>query len=127
MIPPFCDSFHLVCDPRRVFDDAAGKEERDDADGDVEEEDPAPVEVVGDVAAEGGSDGRGADDGEAVHGEGLTTLFGREGVGEDGLFGGSESAAADYPAGCGRRPAWPAKARIRTSRELMPKSATQIM
>ena len=35
------------------------------------------------------------DDGEAVHGEGLAAFFGREGVGEDGLLGGGETAAAD--------------------------------
>ena len=35
------------------------------------------------------------DDGEAVHGEGLAALFGREGIGEDGLLGGGEAAAAD--------------------------------
>ena len=35
------------------------------------------------------------DDGEAVHGEGLAAFLGREGVGEDGLLGGREAAAAD--------------------------------
>ena len=87
--------FDLLLDPGRIFDDARGEEEREEADGDVEEEDPAPVEVVGDVAAEGGADGGCAHDGEAIHGEGLAALCGREGVGEDGLLGGCEAAAAD--------------------------------
>ena len=82
-------------DPGWIFDDALGEKERKDADGDVEVEDPAPVEVIGDVAAEGGADGGRDDDGEAVHGKGLASLFWGEGVGEDGLLGRREAAAAD--------------------------------
>src|SRR5580700_9649370 len=33
---------HLLLDPRRIFDYARGEEERQDADGNVEKEDPAP-------------------------------------------------------------------------------------
>jgi hypothetical protein len=36
---------------RRVFDHAIAEVERDQADGDVDEKDPVPVEVVGDPAA----------------------------------------------------------------------------
>ena len=78
----------------RVFDDAVGEPEREEADGDIDEEDPVPVEVVGDPAAEGGADGWGDDDGHAVDGEGLAALFNGEGVCEDGLFGRCEAAAA---------------------------------
>src|SRR6185437_16538013 len=76
----------------RIFDDARGEKEREQADGNVEEEDPAPVEAVGDVAAQRWPDGGRDDDGEAVHRKGLAAFFGREGIGEDGLFGRRESA-----------------------------------
>jgi hypothetical protein len=95
LMPPFCDSCHLLLHIGRIFDDARGEEQGDQADGDVEEEDPAPVEVVRDVAAERGTDGGRAHDSQAIHGEGLTTFFRRERVGEDRLLGGRKSAAAD--------------------------------
>ena len=79
---------HFLDDMRRVFDDAVGEEEADDGDGDIDEEDPAPVEVVGNPAAECGSDGGCADYGDAIHGEGFAAIFGLEGVSEDGLFAG---------------------------------------
>src|ERR1700710_1747141 len=60
---------------RWVFDHAVAEVERDEPDGDVDEEDPVPVEVVGDPAAEGGADGGGDNDGHAVDGEGLATFF----------------------------------------------------
>jgi len=77
-----------------VFDHAGAEPHGKESDGEIDEEDPMPVEVVGDPAAEGGADGGGDDDGHAVDGEGLATLFNGEGVGEDGLLGGSEAAAA---------------------------------
>ena len=80
---------------RRVFDHAVAQVERQQADGQVDEEDPVPVEVVGDPAAERGADGRRDDDGHAVDGEGLAALFDGEGVGEDGLLAGREAAAAE--------------------------------
>jgi hypothetical protein len=78
----------------RVFDDARGEDEGEDGDGHVDEEDPAPVVVVGDPAAEGGADGGREHDRHAIDGEGLAALSGREGVGEDGLLAGLEAAAA---------------------------------
>jgi hypothetical protein len=85
---------------RRVFDERLVRKSDRDGDGDVDEEDPAPVEVVGDVAAEGGADGGRDDDGESVEREGLAALLGREGVGEDGLLGG---ARPPPPAPCRMR------------------------
>ena len=79
----------------RVFDDAVGEIEREQADGKVDEEDPVPVEVVGDPAAEGGADGGREDDGHAVDGEGLPAPLDGEGVGEDGLLAGGEAASAE--------------------------------
>ncbi len=86
--------FATPLEVRRVFDHAVGEPEGEDADGDVDEEDPVPVEVVGDPAAEGRANGGRDDDGHAVDGEGLTTFFDRECVGEDGLFAGCEASAA---------------------------------
>jgi hypothetical protein len=81
-------------DPRGIFNEARDEEEGEDADGDVDVEDPAPGEVVGDPAAEGGADGRGENGDEAVESEGLAALLGLEGVGHDGLGHGLQAAAA---------------------------------
>jgi hypothetical protein len=70
----------------RIFDHAVRQEEREQADGQVDEEDPVPVEVVGDPAAERGADGRREDNGHAIDGKGLPALLNGEGIGEDGLF-----------------------------------------
>ena len=77
------------------MDEAAGEEEREDADGNVDEEDPAPVVVVGDPAAEDGADGRGSDDGDGVEREGGGAFGGRKGVDEDRLLDWSEATTAD--------------------------------
>ena len=77
------------------MDEAVGEEEGEQADGDVDEEDPAPVVVVGDPAAEDGADGRRGDDGDGVEREGRGAFGWREGVDEDGLFDRREAAAAD--------------------------------
>ncbi len=77
------------------MDEAVGEEEGEQADGDVDEEDPAPVVVVGDPAAEDGADGGCGDDGDGVESEGRGAFGGREGVDEDGLLDGREAAAAD--------------------------------
>ena len=66
------------------------------------------------------------DDGEAVHGEGLAALFGREGVGEDGLFGWREAAAA-APCRTRKKTSMGSEGARPQSAELTPKSATQIM
>ena len=78
-----------------IVDEAGGEEEGHDADGDVDEEDPAPVVVVGDPAAEHGADGGRGDDGDGIEGEGGGSLGGGKGVDEDGLLDGGETAAAD--------------------------------
>ncbi len=79
----------------RIFDHAVGQVEGEQADGQVDEEDPVPVEVVGDPAAQGGADGRCEDDGHAVGGKGLPALLDGEGVGENGLLAGGEAASAE--------------------------------
>ena len=88
-------ALHAGFDLRWVFDHLVGEVERNQANGDVDEEDPVPVVVVGDPAAEGGADGGRDDDSHAVDGEGLAAFFDGEGVGENGLFAGREAAAAE--------------------------------
>ena len=68
--------------------------EGQNADRNVDEEDPAPGEVVGDPAAEGGSDGRREHGNEAVERKGLSALLRLKGVGHDGLGHGLHAAAA---------------------------------
>ena len=79
---------------RWVFDEAIGKVERKQRDGNIDEEDPAPVEVIGNPAAQGRPDGGRYHDGEAVECEGVSALLGREGIGENGLLGWGQAAAA---------------------------------
>ena len=62
--------------------------------GNVDEEDPAPGEVVGDPAAERGADGGREHGDEAVESEGLTALVRLERVGHDGLRHGLHAASA---------------------------------
>ena len=77
----------------RIFNDAAGENDRQNAHRNIEEEDPAPGVVVGDPAADGRSDGRSDDDGHAVDGEGDAPFFGRKSVGQDGALAGLQAAA----------------------------------
>ena len=93
---PVVDAFALFAafgEVGRVFDEALGEDEGEDADGDVEKEQPAPAGVVDDPAADGGAEGGSEDDGHAVDGEGHAAFLGREGVGEDGLLAGLEASA----------------------------------
>ena len=93
---PVVDAFALLAagrEVRWVFDEALGEEEREDADGDVQEEEPAPACAVDDPAADGGAEDGREDDGHSINGEGHGAFFGREGVGEDGLLAGLEAAA----------------------------------
>jgi hypothetical protein len=92
---PVIDAFAALADLGHVgwvFDEALGEDQRKDADGDIQEEEPAPACVVHDPAADGGAERGGEDDGHSVDGEGHAALFGREGVGEDGLLAGLEAA-----------------------------------
>ena len=87
--------FHALLHLRWVFDHLVREPEREDADGDVDEEDPVPVVVIGDPATERGADGGGDDDGHAVECEGLAAIGDGEGIGEDGLLRRGEAAAAE--------------------------------
>ena len=78
-----------------ISDDHVAHEEGEEADGDVEIEDPSPAVVVGDVTAEGGSDDGGEERGDAEDGLCGALFFGGEGVEEYALAGGLESAAGE--------------------------------
>ena len=81
-------------DPRRVLYQPGDQEEGQNTDRNVDEEDPAPGEVVGDPAAERGSDGGREDGDQAIEGECLAAFLRLEAVGHDGLGHGLHSAAA---------------------------------
>ena len=93
---PVIDAFFAFADCGqigRVLDNAVGEVEREHADGDVDEEDPAPTVVVDDPAADGGAEDGCEDDGHAIDGEGHAAFCGGEGIGEDGLLAGLKAAA----------------------------------
>ncbi len=78
----------------RVAQVGQGQQQRDDAEGDVDVEDPRPREHVGDVAAEGGPE-RGADhDADAEDRHRGAVLAGREHFVEHRLRGREQRAAA---------------------------------
>ncbi len=64
-----------------------------DADRDIDEENPAPGEVIGDPSAKSGPDCGSGDYGDAVNREGHAALGGRKSIGEYGLFAGLQSAS----------------------------------
>ena len=82
-------------DPGRIVNQAVDQNEGQDADRDIDEEDPAPGIVVGDPTAQGGADGGGKDGDDAIEGKGLAALLGFEGVGHDGLRHGLHASAAE--------------------------------
>src|SRR5262249_24040985 len=79
----------------RIGDETLREQHRNDADGNVDEEDPAPAPVVSNPAPERRADDGRRDDGHAVKGEGCGTLLRREDVNENCLFNGSETTAAN--------------------------------
>ena len=91
---------HLLLHPGRVFHDARGQEQAQQTHRHVQKEDPAPVEVVRDVAAQRRPDGRRTHHGQAIHRERLPALLRREGVGQDRLLArrqASAPCALQYP------------------------------
>ncbi len=82
--------FHV----RRIGDQHIGEEQRDDSDGNIDEENPAPIEIVGNPAAQSGADRGRQNHGHAVNGERHAALFRRERVRENRLLARLESAAA---------------------------------
>src|SRR5271157_721996 len=85
----------FVAEIRRVLDVQVDHEERQDADGEIDVENPAPGVAVGDPTAEGGADDGGDDDAEAKDGHGGAVLAGRKALQQDGLGQRLHSAAAN--------------------------------
>ena len=78
-----------------LVDEARDHEEREDADGDVDVEDPGPAVVVDDVAAERRAERRADHDRHGEDGHRHPLLLGRERLAEDGLLGRLEGAGAE--------------------------------
>ena len=78
-----------------VMDKAVGEKQRQDTDGNVDEEDPTPVVIVGDPAAEDGPDGGRGDNGDGIQSEGAGPLGRRESVDQDGLLNGCKATSSD--------------------------------
>ena len=76
-----------------VLDREVAHQVAEDADREVDEEDPAPVVVDRDVAAQRRADDRGDQPRHAEHRHGRALLLGREAVDQDPLAGGLEPAA----------------------------------
>src|SRR5207253_587044 len=85
----------LLSEFRRIFDKAIGEEQRDDRYWNVDEENPAPIVVIGDPATECGADCGRQHHGHAIDRESHATFPWFESVGEDCLFAGSQSAATN--------------------------------
>ena len=71
-----------------------GQQQRNNSDRNIDEENPAPVEIVGDPPAQRGTDRRRQHHGHAVNRESHAALSGFKRVGQDGLFAGLQTAAA---------------------------------
>ena len=80
--------------PGRIFDQAIDQKQCQDADRQVDEENPAPGVVVRDPAAQRGPDRRRDDRGDAIEREGQPALLRRKSVRQDRLRHGLQSAAA---------------------------------
>ena len=79
--------------PRRVLDQSIDKQQRQNADGQVDEENPAPGVVIRDPSAKSRTDGGRDDYGDAVHSEGDAPLFWWKRIRQNGLRQRLESAA----------------------------------
>src|ERR1700691_3543239 len=88
-------SAFLLLHVRRIADKHVGKNQRNDADGNIDEENPAPIEIVCDPSDERGTDRRGQYDRHAVNGESHAAFTRLERIGKNCLFAGLQAAAAD--------------------------------
>ena len=86
--------FYLFHELRRIGDQLAGQHQTEQPDGDVDKEDPAPGEVIGNPSAERRSDRRRRDDGHAVQGERRGALGAGKCVHQNCLFYRGQPAAA---------------------------------
>src|SRR5579863_54796 len=88
------DTQALLNGVRRIGDEQRGHQNREDADGNVDEKNPAPGEIVGNPAAESRTYGGSDDHAHAINGHGHALFFARETVHEDSLRNGLQAASA---------------------------------
>ena len=79
---------------RRVLDHPGSQQKRDNSDGNVDIEDPAPAIVVGNEATERRTDGGRDDYGHAVNRESHAAFFRRECIRQDGLLARLQASSA---------------------------------
>ena len=79
---------------RRILNQPRGEQQRKNSDRNIDEENPAPGEVVGDPAAESRTDRRRRDDRHSVDGECHAAFGGRKCIGQNRLLARLQSAAA---------------------------------
>jgi len=92
---PSVDARGGALDVRRIEDEAAHHEERENAHRKIEVKNPAPGIVVGDPAAKSGAEDGSEQDTQAVDGHGLAVLFPGEGLEKDGLGKRLKAAAGE--------------------------------
>src|SRR6201999_3403386 len=86
--------FHSRLNLWWVFDHTVREKERQQAERQIDEENPVPVVVVGKPATERRADGRSHDHGHAIQSEGLPAFLDGESVGKNRLLTRSQSSAA---------------------------------
>ena len=79
---------------RGVLDEAGSQQQRHDAYRDIDEENPAPGEIVGDPASQRRTDGRRHDHGDPIDGERHSSLGGQKCIGQDRLLAGLQAASS---------------------------------
>ena len=91
---PRRDFYASLDDVRRIVNDALRQEEREDSNGQIDEEDPVPTEIICHPTAERWTNGGRDKDGHAIDGEAHAALLGLEGVSQNRLFGWLQTTAA---------------------------------
>src|SRR5208337_4871281 len=79
---------------RWIVDNLLRQKQRDDADWNIDKEDPMPIEVFSDPSSQGRTDCRRYNNGHAVDREAHIALLGCKCVGEDRLFTRPETSAS---------------------------------
>ena len=85
----------LLMNVRWIFHDSRCQEQRQQADWNIEKEDPSPVVVICDPTTKRWSDRRRNYNSQAIHREGLPSLFRWKGVGKNRLLRRSKPASAN--------------------------------
>ncbi len=93
---PACRAcFHFALEFRGIGNHAVRENQRNDADRNIDEENPAPGKAVGDPSAQRRADGRRGDDRHAVERESRGALVGGKRIDQDRLLHRSQSPAAN--------------------------------